>query len=223
MSAFVNPVKETALLIPGPAGSLEAVFTPASASGPTGQCHVAVICHPHPSHGGTMDNKVVTTVMRSYRDAGVAVIRFNFRGVGKSAGAFDQGMGELEDLLAVVAWVSQAFPEADLMLAGFSFGSAIAAQASYRCAQIRHLLLIAPPVERYAFDLNGRFDCPLCVIQGDKDERVVVAGVYSWVESLRTPVELVRYADATHFFHGFLTNLKDDVMRVVAARLGQDI
>lgn len=217
----INLLKDSFLDIQGPEGRLEAALT-APAERMEVQFanqYVAVICHPHPLHGGTMDNKVVTTLMRTYRDWGVTVVRFNFRGVGKSAGAFDQGVGEVEDLRAVVAWVRERFPAARLLLAGFSFGSAIAAQVSYGCENLHHLLLVAPPIERYSYDRDCVFDSPVCVVQGDNDERVVAESVYSWIERLRSPVELIRYPEAGHFFHGYLVEMKADLEQILIAHL----
>jgi alpha/beta superfamily hydrolase len=182
---------------------------------------VAIVCHPHPLHGGTMNNKVVTTLERTYRDFGVPVVRFNFRGVGKSAGEFDHAVGEVDDLLAVAAWVRAEAPGCELLLAGFSFGSSVAAQASHRLEGVRHLVLVAPPVERYPYDREGRFPCPLCVVQGGKDELVVSEGVYRWVEALHSPVELVRFDEASHFFHGYLTDLKDQLGERIPRQLQQ--
>ncbi|HSC66336.1 MAG TPA: alpha/beta fold hydrolase, partial [Cellvibrio sp.] len=124
--------KEQEFFIPGPSGQLEAIIHQGDNEGHfAGRELLVVICHPHPVHGGTMDNKVVTTLMRTYRDLGVHVLRFNFRGVGKSEGSFDNAIGEVDDLRAVIAWVDQQLPDTSLLLAGFSFGSSIAAQASY--------------------------------------------------------------------------------------------
>lgn len=208
--------KEQALLIPGPCGHLEVMIHAADDGGVfAARQAVAIICHPHPLHGGTMDNKVVTTLMRVYRDLGVHAVRFNFRGVGESEGDFDNAIGEQEDLLAVVAWVNQQFPSAPLLLAGFSFGSSVAAQVSYQVPKLQHLTLIAPPVERYPYARDGRFGCPVCVVQGDADERVIAEGVYQWVGALQGMVELVRYPQAGHFFHGYLTALKVDLSVVI--------
>lgn len=208
--------KEQALFIPGPCGELQAMIHAADDNGVyAARQAVAVICHPHPVHGGTMDNKVVTTLMRVYRDLGVHVVRFNFRGVGSSAGAFDNAIGEQDDLLAVIEWVGRQFPKAPLLFAGFSFGSSIAAQVSYQVPKLQHLTLIAPPVERYPYARDGRFVCPLCVVQGDADERVVAEGVYQWVATLQGQVELLRYPQASHFFHGYLTTLKTDLSLVI--------
>lgn len=204
--------KETRIAIAGPAGQLDAVLNAADASGPlTARSLLAIVCHPHPQQGGTMDNKVVTTLMRSYRDLGIPVLRFNFRGVGESEGQFDNAIGEVDDLLAVIAWANQALPYRSLLLAGFSFGSSIAARASYSVAGLVHLTLVAPPVERYVYDREGAFTAPLCVIQGDKDELVIASGVYDWVTTLKSPAVLIRYPAAGHFFHGLLAKLKADL------------
>lgn len=204
--------KQDTFFISAPCGVIEARFTAAKPEGTLAPLDLmAIVCHPHPLHGGTMDNKVVTTLVRTYRDLGVAVISFNFRGVGASDGQFDHAIGEIDDLLAVAAWVRERQPQVGLMLAGFSFGSSIAAQVSYRLERVQHLLLVAPPIERYPYDRNRRFNCPLCVVQGGEDERVVAAGVYTWASSLQSPTKLLRYEQAGHFFHGYLTQLKNDL------------
>ncbi|MFC3116331.1 alpha/beta hydrolase [Cellvibrio fontiphilus] len=212
--------KEQAVFVPGPSGQLEAMIHAPDDEGVFSERRaIAIICHPHPQHGGTMDNKVVTTLMRVYRDLGIAVVRFNFRGVGRSEGQFDNAIGEQDDLLAMVAWLNQQFPDAPLLLTGFSFGSSIAAQVSYEVARLLHLALIAPPVERYPYARNGKFNCPLCVVQGGKDERVVASGVYDWAASLQSDVELIRYPEAGHFFHGYLTALKVDLSAAIERQL----
>lgn len=204
--------KETRLVIPGLSGPLESALSRAALEAVFAKKKfLAIICHPHPQQGGTMDNKVVTTLSRTYRSLGIHVLRFNFRGVGNSGGTFGRAVGELDDLLSVIAWAKANLPEYSLLLAGFSFGSSIAARASYDVQNLVHLTLIAPPVERYEYDRNQEFIAPLCVVQGDLDERVTASGVYDWVAQLKSPVELIRYAEATHFFHGFLVALKDDL------------
>lgn len=206
-------------LISGPAGDIE-VRVSEPHSGPlAAQSFLVVVCHPHPVHGGTMDNKVVTTLMRSYRDLGVRVVSFNFRGVGRSQGSFDQGRGELEDLRAVILWAQEAYPQSKLLLAGFSFGSAMAAQASHDLPGLRHLLLVAPPVERYDYDHGGQFDCPLAIVIGARDELVDVAGVRRWAAGLQTPARYIEYPEAGHFFHGNLSQLKDDVSQLLLAEI----
>jgi len=212
---------ETPITIPGPAGGLQASTAGGSAEGPLASGgYVCVVCHPHPQHGGTMDNKVVTTLMRSYRDLGVPSLRFNFRGVGQSEGHYDQAVGEVDDLLAVLDWVRGKLPQARLLLAGFSFGSAIAAAASHRSAwPVRQLTLVAPPVERYDYDRQGCFPCPVTVAQGGKDEVVVPEGVFEWCAQLVSECELLRYPEAGHFFHGGLTQLKQDLLEAIPRQL----
>lgn len=212
--------KEQNISIPGPAGQIEAVIHQCDDAGHfVAQPRLVIVCHPHPVHGGTMDNKVVTTLMRTYRDLGIHVLRFNFRGVGKSEGSFDNAIGELSDLLAVIDWVKSELPDVALLLAGFSFGSSIAAQASYHLEKLQHLTLVAPPVERYPYDRDGQFPCALAVVQGDRDERVVAEGVCAWVKGLLGPVELLRYPEAGHFFHGYLTQLKTDLTQVLMRQI----
>ena len=204
--------KETKLSISGLSGHLESALSRGNTDAAlSAQNLLAIVCHPHPQQGGTMDNKVVTTLQRTFRDLGVHVLRFNFRGVGGSTGTFGRMTGELDDLLAVIKWTKENLPECRLLLAGFSFGSSIAARASYSVENLVHLTLIAPPVERYEYDRDGEFIAPLCVVQGDLDERVIASGVYDWIATLKSPTQLIRYPQATHFFHGFLTTLKTDL------------
>ncbi|HAJ44288.1 MAG TPA: alpha/beta hydrolase, partial [Alcanivorax sp.] len=114
------------LALEGPEGTLEAVLEGETEN----PAMIAIVCHPHPQFGGTMDNKVVTTLIRAARDAGAAALRFNFRGVGESQGAYSDGIGEVEDLIAVHRWLSKKYPGAPLWLAGFSFGSFVAARGA---------------------------------------------------------------------------------------------
>lgn len=215
--------KEEVLVIPGPAGQLQAVIHQGNGDGEFATKQwLVILCHPHPVHGGTMDNKVVTTLMRTYRDLGIHVLRFNFRGVGQSQGVFDNAVGELDDLRAVIAWSQKNLPQSHLLLAGFSFGSSIAAQASYEVAGLIHLTLVAPPIERYPYARDNQFPYPVCVIQGDQDERVIAQGVYTWVNALEGSVELLRYPEAGHFFHGYLTQVKGDLTEVLSRQLGSN-
>lgn len=212
--------KEQDVFISGPVGQIQTVIHQGDEGGRFASRNlVAIVCHPHPVHGGTMENKVVTTLMRTYRDLGIHVLRFNFRGVGKSAGSFDNAIGEVDDLLAVIAWVEQQLPQSRLLLAGFSFGSSVAAQASHRVNFVLHLTLVAPPVERYPYDREGQFPCVLAVIQGDKDELVIADGVYQWVAALQGSTELLRYPEAGHFFHGYLTQLKTDLTELLLRQI----
>lgn len=194
--------------VPGPAGPLEVRLTlpPNPEAG-----QVAVICHPHPLYGGTMDNKVVSTLARACRDRGLPVVTFNFRGVGGSAGAHDHAVGEIEDCLAVVEWALRETGADRLVLAGFSFGSYIAAAAAGRLPSkvtLRKLLMIAPPVHHYPVEALT-LPSDLMVVMGDADEVVPPADVFAWASRHQLP--LVRLEGCGHFFHGRLTELKQIV------------
>ena len=197
------------IAIEGPAGRLEAIVE-YPAQEPVFR---ALICHPHPLFGGTMDNKVVTTLARACRRAGGVAVRFNFRGVGGSAGAFDDGGGETEDLIAVEAWLARQWPGLPLWLAGFSFGSYVAARGAQILADNerppRHLLLVAPPVHHQDFDLLETAGCPVTVIQCDDDEVVPAEQVVEWTERTALTPELIRLPGGGHFFHGHLNELRD--------------
>lgn len=212
--------KEHTFLIAGPVGQIEVKWLRPDAEGifaSKGWC--AVVCHPNPTRGGDMNNKVVTTLLRTYRDLGISVLTFNFRGVGNSSGEFDRGVGEREDLRAVIALCRSQLNPAGLLLAGFSFGSSIAAAVSHQCDGLVHLLLVAPPVDRYDYEINHRFPVPVTVVQGGQDELIPAQQVHDWAAILHSPLRLVAYEKAGHFFHGFLTDLKRDVSDVLAETL----
>lgn len=203
---------EQKLFIAGPAGQLEAIWSPSDRN----TARAAVICHPHPLHGGSMGNKVVTTLARVWRDAGIATLRFNFRGTGASGGVHDHGVGESEDLLAVLAWL-QTQGVTQLDLAGFSFGSWVAASTVARLPAaftLGKLVLVAPPVQ---YEGYGALQPPAdtLVLLGDADEVVDPAAVQAWVASRQPRPELLSFAGAGHFFHGRLAELK----AALAARL----
>jgi alpha/beta superfamily hydrolase len=198
------PTTTERLALSGPAGPIESVVGPSE----TPPDLVAVICHPHPLHGGTMDNKVVTMLERTFRDAGAATIRFNFRGVGGSAGVFDNGDGEGDDLSAVVAQARAWVPEATLWLAGFSFGSYVSTRmAGHLRAEL--LVSVAPPVGRFAFRQLHRPPCRWIVAQGEADEVVDPALVFQHFDAVQPPVEMLRFPGTSHFFHGKLVELRE--------------
>ena len=203
------------LALEGPEGTLEAVL-----EGETEPpAMIAIVCHPHPQFGGTMDNKVVTTLIRAARDAGAAALRFNFRGVGESQGAYSDGIGEVEDLIAVHRWLSKKYPGTPLWLAGFSFGSFVAARGAEVLAANGEapaaLFLVAPPVHHYGFETIEKVGCPVTVVQGEDDEVVPADKVFRWAESTALAPDLIRFPDSGHFFHGQLVNLRE----VAASRL----
>lgn len=204
--SFKPPAPER-LEIHGPAGSIEAlVETPLGFDG----ARAAVVCHPHPLYGGTMDNKVVHVTARALQERGYATVRFNFRGVGKSAGAFDEGRGEADDATTVADWAMNRWPEATLTLAGFSFGSFVAFQVAER-RPTRQLLTIAPPVRRFDFTKYPVPSAPWVVFQGDQDELVDWRDVVAWTEKIAPPPEVVVLPGAEHFFHGRLNDLREAI------------
>ena len=194
-------------LIDGPAGQLELLTSPGSEPQ---RSVVAVICHPLPTEGGTMTNKVVTTLHRVCRDLGVSTVRFNFRGVGRSQGHFDQGRGELDDLKAVLSWVQAYASQADIWLMGFSFGSYIAATVASQWP-CKRLVTVAPPVHHYDYPAEQAIPCPWVVLQGDQDDVVPPEQVYAWLKTFKKPPYLLRFNDADHFFHGRLIPLRDEL------------
>ncbi len=200
MQHFNNP----SFFIPGPAGQLEA-----SASHPGATCKkVVVICHPHPLYQGSMDNKVVTSAQRAFQHLGLATLRFNFRGVGKSAGDYGEITGELQDAQAVIDWVKSILPEHKLWLCGFSFGAYIAAEAAQH-HDTEQLISIAPPVHHMDFANLNKITCPWLVIQGDQDEVVPPADVLAWAKQPPSPLKLIVLENVGHFFHGHLVELRE--------------
>jgi len=192
--------------IAGRAGAIECAIDAPSAAAPRG---LAVLCHPHPQHGGTMDNKVVQTLARVFTQLGYTAVRFNFRGVGGSAGAWAQGIGEIDDALAVVAaFRSEAQP---LVLAGFSFGGYVASRAAQRLtadgAVVQRLVLVAPAASR--FDMAAVPPNTL-VIHGEADDVVPMAAIFDWARPQALPVTVL--PGAGHFFHGQLSLLKSMVL-----------
>jgi alpha/beta superfamily hydrolase len=194
--------------IDGPSGPLEALLeAPAAGTSPRA---LGVVCHPHPLFGGTMTNKVVHTVARAFVAHGAATLRFNFRGVGASAGSYDEGRGETDDLLAVVAHGRALFPGLPLWLGGFSFGSFVALRG-HAAAGAARLVTVAPPVGRWDFAGLEPPRCPWLVVQGDQDELVDVGAVRQWLATQPLAPQLVVLPGAEHFFHGRLHYVKDAV------------
>ena len=195
--------------IAGQAGALEAIVEDPGVQGPSS----GVICHPHPLYGGTMDNKVVTTVARALQETGIPTLRFNFRGVGASAGAFDQGVGETADAEAVAAWGAQRWAGRSLVIAGFSFGGYVALRLAQQRLP-RYLITIAPAVQGFASSTPVPH-CPWLVVQGDADELVDPSAVIDWVNTLDPKPRLVVLPGVGHFFHGRLRELRDAVIDAI--------
>ncbi|MCW5580013.1 MAG: alpha/beta fold hydrolase [Luteimonas sp.] len=213
------PRDAAVLVLPGPAGALEvAVDPPEADAGP--RPLVAIVCHPLPTEGGTMHNKVVTMVARSLRELGATTVRFNFRGTGQSEGAFDHGNGELDDLRAVAAWVRAQRPGDALWLAGFSFGAYVSLRAAAELAPAM-LISIAPPVSGRGWDFDAITlpTMPWLVVQGENDEIVDPQAVYDWLAKTDAQAELVRMPDTSHFFHRKLIDLRGAIKHGVRAYL----
>lgn len=207
--AWPHPGSSERLAIEGPAGALELlVSAPAHAVEPQG---VGIVCHPHPMHGGTLDNKVAYMLARSCNEAGLTAVRFNFRGVGASAGAFDEGRGESEDLLAVVQWCREQWPDARLVLLGFSFGAYV---ALHNIAEVKpvQLVTVAPPLRYFAEGEVPVPPCPWLVIQGDADDVVDSQEVRERLQGLDPAPQVRVLAGVGHFFHGHLTDLREIVV-----------
>ena len=172
-----------------------------------------IICHPHPLFGGTMNNKVVTTVAKSLQHLNISTIRFNFRGVGQSVGNYNEGMGEVDDLLAVAQWLKHERPTNQLWLAGFSFGAYIAAKGA-TLLPARQLITVAPAVNHANFsDLT--ITCPWLIIQGEEDEIVPPNDVYQLAATKIPPPTLIKIPNASHFFHHKLGDLAAAVNTLV--------
>lgn len=213
----VGTVKET-LTIEGPSGGLETVLeSPRDAR----EDVVAVVCHPHPLYHGSMNNKVVHALVRSFNLLGCPALRFNFRGVGHSAGRYDEGLGETEDVLSVADWAAERWPGAHVWLAGFSFGAYVALRAAIR-SDAPGLITVAPPVQRFAVAAEAVPGCPWLVVHGDDDELVDAREVAAWVRSLRPAPEFVALPDTDHFFHGRLTRLRETVQAFLEPHVGMD-
>ncbi len=157
-----------------------------------------------------MENKVVTTLARALRDAGVATVRFNFRGVMLSAGAYDQGVGEIADAAAVASWGELRWPGKTLIIAGFSFGGYVALRLASQRTTAR-LITVAPAIEMLDTDITATPDCPWLIVQGDADNVVNPKAVIAWAASLNPAPRLVVLPGVGHFFHGHLQELRNAV------------
>jgi len=200
----LTPRNAERLIIAGPAGDVEVVIDAPSAS-PRG---VALVCHPHPLQGGTLDNKVAHTLAKTFHAMGYVATRFNFRGVGRSAGVFDEGIGETDDARAVLRHVQSRFGEAlPVALAGFSFGSFVQTRVAAQVTP-EGLVLVGPAVNRFPLQ---RVPAETIVVHGEEDDVVPLADVFAWARPQELPV--VVFPGCGHFFHGRLLQLA----RVVTA------
>ena len=195
----MTPKTTRRVRIDGPGGPLEVVLN-VPETAPAG---IALVAHPHPLQGGTLDNKVVQTLAKTFFALGYAVARFNFRGVGESAGSFDEGAGETEDALAALAYAKATLGDAlPFVLAGFSFGSFVQTRVAQRVSAQR-LVLVGPAVRRFAVE---PVPADTIVIHGEEDDVVPLADVLAWARPQQLPI--VVFPGCGHFFHGRLPQLQ---------------
>ena len=208
----LNTPGDHAMTFPGAIGPLEVVLTVPEQ---VNSHYIAILGHPHSLQGGTMHNKVVTTLVRAFKELGIASIRFNFRGVGQSAGEYDAGLGESEDMLLLARDWLHALPDAQICFAGFSFGSYVAYRAASQCKHAM-LITVAPSVHHYDYTEFTPMPSPWIVVQGDQDELVPMPLVTDFVE--RFPdITLLRFENTSHFFHGQLIPLKQRLIDAISA------
>lgn len=196
------------LIINGPAGQLQVLETVPEAEPRA----LAIICHPHSLHGGTLDNKIVHQLAKTFVASGAVSVRFNFRGVGQSDGEYDEGRGEKGDLLSVVEWARMRWPGLPLWLAGFSFGGFIALDAA-QSLRPDWLVTVAPAVNYFPEQPVSLDAIRWLLIQGDADDIVPRSVVESWLGKQELAPESVCVEGAGHFFHGQLNELRDIVLR----------
>jgi len=204
---ITTQTKEITQLIDGPSGKLEIAMSEATAPERNAW---GIICHPHPLYGGTMHNKVVTTLAKTFQGMGVTTVRFNFRGVMRSEGLFDNGDGELKDLLAVIDWVQKEKNKSEIWLAGFSFGAYIAAKAATEI-KVNKLVTVAPPVQHFPMKDLPPITSQWVLVQGELDDVVPPKEVLAWAESRDPKPVIIRFPQAGHFFHGQLGELRSQI------------
>ncbi|MBA2651767.1 MAG: hypothetical protein H0U73_05830 [Tatlockia sp.] len=211
----LSSVGEHSFVFSGLAGQLEGLLTvPPNAN----KQFIALLGHPHSLQGGTMNNKVVSTMSRAFKELEIASLRFNFRGVGQSEGLYDDGIGESEDMLILMRLCQQELAaDAKFIFAGFSFGSYVAYRAA---AQAAHELLItvAPPVHHYNYEEYPP-PRPWVIMQGDEDEVVPFATVKDFADLFSPPLAFYSFAETSHFFHGKLLDLKTSLLKAVKTQV----
>jgi alpha/beta superfamily hydrolase len=207
--SFVPP-RPQPLFINGPVGKLQAIVEEPEA---TPYQHCAVLCHLHPLYGGTMTNKIIHTLARTFNELGVPTVRFNYRGVGESEGSYDEGIGETEDAFAVIKWAQVRWSNAPLWLAGVSFGGGVALRAAQR-TPVERMVMVAPAVARDA-PIANLPTYPWLIVQGDADDVVPAQMVTDWVSQMPSPPglvpELTILPGVGHYFHGHLGELREVV------------
>ncbi len=199
---------EHSLILEGAVGSLEAVLSVPESKNTS---YVALIGHPHSLQGGTMNNKVVTTLARVFKELAIPSLRFNFRGVGQSAGSYDQGIGESEDMLLFAKEWQKKQPDLHFIFAGFSFGSYVVYRTAAHFPQSL-LITIAPPVHHYDYTELQTDLSSWLIVQGDMDEVVPYTLVEEFAKQRAPEISMITFAETSHFFHGKLIELKSQLI-----------
>jgi len=200
--------------IEGTAGKLQGLYQQGKADKPA-----VVVCHPHPLYGGTMRNKVVYWMARVFEDLGCSVLRFNFRGVEASEGAWDEGRGESDDVIAALNWLEEMNSDTPLWLAGFSFGTYASLHAAQHEARVEALFTVAPAVNIWSFDFALQELRPLTVVSGTADEIVPFTDVQHWIEAMPKHVHFHRIEGAGHFFPQHMQMMMDALSQEANALL----
>lgn len=200
--------KSEMIFIAGPEGDLEGIFSYVSRK----VTHLAVLCHPHSLYGGTMHNKVIYSVGWALNQIGYATVRFNFRGVGRSAGSFHHGIGEQRDVEAVIDHFDRLYPDAVKVVGGFSFGAKVGMMAASRDPRVAGVIGVGMTVDIADFSFLQDYEKPKLIIQGSKDEYGSLPVVQEWFETLPEPKRLIIIEEGVHLFDGKLAELKNAVM-----------
>jgi len=196
------------VFIPGPEGELEGIFSYVSKN----VTHLAILCHPHPLYGGTMHNKVVYSMATAFNQLGYATVRFNLRGVGRSVGSFNHGIGEQRDVDAVIDHFDRLYPDSLKVVGGFSFGAKTGLLAASRDPRVGALVGVGITVDIADFSFLLEYEKPKLVIQGSNDEYGSIHNLEEWFNRLKEPKKLVIIEGAPHLFDGKLNELKNAIL-----------
>jgi uncharacterized protein len=200
------------LFIPTSHGQLEAIL-----KGPRGETlGTALVLHPHPLGGGTMHNKVAFRAAAALNDAGLVVLRINFRGVGQSTGEHDEGRGELDDARVALDYLATNYPNQEITLCGFSFGARVGMEVGIDDARVTRLISIGTPVDKYDFSFLAQCRKPILFVHGERDEYGNVEHLRELVAKIKAPAELKVIKGAGHFFDEHLNELKAEITEWVS-------
>lgn len=215
ISSKLDTPGEHPFVFTGKAGKIETILTVPSNSR---NSSIALIGHPHSLQGGTMNNKVVTTIVRAFKECGIPSLRYNFRGVGQSEGVYDAGIGESEDMLTLTRLWQQERPETNFLFAGFSFGSYVAYRAASLC-KADLLISIAPPVHHYNYREFALIPKQWSILQGDDDEVVPADLVIDFASQFIPELPVYCFPETGHFFHSKLIVLKETLIKIIQAQV----